>query len=118
MYRRIIKDSIGILASIKPSTLKKHCTACSHSKLITCPSISKSAHAILQFLDADACGPIEPPNGPFGFFLAIVDLSSKWSQVSLLSTRNTVFARILANILRRRAKFPNSPIRTLRVRSR
>jgi hypothetical protein len=118
MYKRIIRDSIGIPDDVKPSTMKNHCLACSHGNMITRPSISKIVYTIQKFLEqltADVCGSIEPASGPFGFFLAIGDSSSKWSQISLLSTRNLVFARILANILKLRAQFPEYPIQAFRV---
>jgi hypothetical protein len=86
--------------------------------MITSPSISKIVYTIPKFLEqlnADVCDPIEPVSGPFKFFLAIGDSSSKQSQISLLSTRNLVFARILAIILKLRAQFPEDPIQTLRV---
>ena len=69
----------------------------------------------LERLHADVCGPIDPPSGPFRFFLVIIDASSKQSQISLLSRRNLVFPRILAHILKLKAQFPEHPIKVLRV---
>jgi hypothetical protein len=118
MSKRIIRYSIGIPDDVKPSTMKKHCLACSHGNMITHPSISKIVYTIPKFLEqlnADVCGPIKPASGPFRFFLAIGDSLSKWSQISLLSTRNLVFARILANVMKLREQFPNNPIQTFRV---
>lgn len=50
MYHRIIKDIVGILAAVKPSTFRDNCLACSQGKLIIRPSIFKTLHAILKFL--------------------------------------------------------------------
>lgn len=50
MYQKIIKDIVGIPVSVKPSTFKNNCLACSQGKLIIRPSISKTLHAIPKFL--------------------------------------------------------------------
>ena len=47
--------------------------------------------------------------------MVLIDASSRWSHVSLLSTRNVVFARLLAQIIRLRAQFPDYPIKTIRL---
>jgi hypothetical protein len=106
MYHRIIKDTIGVPNDVHPSSLTQPCLACSQGKLIIQPSISKTPMSIPPFLHqlkADVCGPVDPPSGPFCFFLVIIDSSTKWSQVSLLSTRDLVFPRILAHILKLKA---------------
>lgn len=118
MFKRIIKDSEGIPKSISPASLKDVCLACSQGKLSLRPASSKTDYRIPQFLErihADVCGPVDPPSGPFRFFLAIIDASSKWTQVSLLSTRNLVFARLLAHILKLKTQFLEYPIKTIRV---
>nr|CAN61800.1 hypothetical protein VITISV_044293 [Vitis vinifera] len=43
------------------------------------------------------------------------DVSTRWSHVCLLSTRNVTFARLLAQIIRLRAHFPDYPIKTIRL---
>ena len=47
--------------------------------------------------------------------MVLIDASTKWSHVCLLSTRNVAFARLLAQIIRLRAQFPNYPIRKNRL---
>ena len=47
--------------------------------------------------------------------MVLIDASSRWSHVSLLSTRNLAFARLLAQLIRLRANFPNFPIKTIRL---
>lgn len=102
MFHKIIQDTKGIPNTVHPRSLKDPCLACSQGKMTTMPSSSTTKKNIPNFLErlhADVCGPINPPSGPFQFFLAIIDASTKWSQVSLLSTHNLVFSRILAHIL-------------------
>ena len=47
--------------------------------------------------------------------MVLVDASSRWSHVCLLSTRNVAFARLLAQIIRLRAHFPDHPIKSIRL---
>ena len=47
--------------------------------------------------------------------MVLIDASTKWSHVCLLSTRNVAFARLLAQIIRLRAQFPDYPIRKIRL---
>lgn len=118
MFHRIVNNSHGIPNSVHPRTFQWPCLACSQGKFITSPSPSKTDTELPRFLErlhVDVCGPIEPPSGPFRFFLVVIDASSKWSRVSLLSTRNQVFSRLLAHIIRLRSQFPEYPIRTLRT---
>ena len=118
MFQKMKRVTHGIPQNTRPTNLHQPCMACSQGKLILRPSVSKTIHEMPKFLErvhADVCGPIEPPSGPFRFFLIIIDASSKWSQVSLLSTRNMVFPRLLAHILKLKAQFPENPIKTIRV---
>lgn len=118
MYQIILRDTRGIPNIVHPTSMKKPCVACAQGKLQIRPSVSKTVHKIpvfLEQLNVDVCGPIEPPSGPFCFFLVMIFSSTKWSQVSLMSTRNLVIARLLTQLLRLRAQFPNSPIRTIRI---
>ena len=45
--------------------------------------------------------------------MVLIDASTKWSHVCLLSTRNVAFARFLTQIIRLRAQFPDYPIRKI-----
>ena len=47
--------------------------------------------------------------------MVLIDASTKWSHVCLLSTRNVAFARLFAQIIRLRAQFPDYPIRNIRL---
>jgi hypothetical protein len=63
----------------------------------------------------DICEPIHPQCGPFRYFMVLIDASTRWSHVCLLSTCNAVFARFLAQIIRLRAQFPDYPIQYIRM---
>ena len=120
MMRKIIENSCG-------HPLKSHqilqtnnfsCVACSQGKLIIRPSYSKIGRESITFLEriqGDICGPIHPPCGPFRYFMVLIDASTRWSHTCLLSTRNQAFARLLAQIIRLRAHFPDFPIRKIRL---
>ena len=47
--------------------------------------------------------------------MVLVDASTRWSHVCLLSTRNLAYARLLAQIMKLRAYFPDHPIKTIRL---
>ncbi|XP_012842190.1 PREDICTED: uncharacterized protein LOC105962428 [Erythranthe guttata] len=92
------------------------CESCSQGKLIIKPSIEKVGYespSFLQRIHGDICGPIHPASGPFRYFMVLVDASCRWSHVCLLSTRNVAFARLLAQIIKLRAHFPDYPIKKL-----
>ena len=92
--------------------------ACSQGKLIIKPSITKvdlESPLFLQRIQGNICGPIQPPSGPFRYFMVLVDASCRWSHVCLLSTRNVTFASLLAQIIKLRAQFPDYPIKGIRM---
>ena len=47
--------------------------------------------------------------------MILIDTSTRWSHVCLLSTRNVAFARLLAQIIKLQAQFPNYPIKIIRL---
>ena len=47
--------------------------------------------------------------------MVLIDASIRWSHVCLLSTRNATFARMLAQIIRLQAQFPDHPIKKIRL---
>ncbi|GKD13676.1 retrovirus-related pol polyprotein from transposon TNT 1-94 [Tanacetum coccineum] len=94
------------------------CTSCSLRKLIARPSplkVEKESHMFLERIQGDICGPIHPAYGPFRYFMVLIDTSSRWSHVSLLSTRNVAFAKFLAQIIKLRAHFPDYTIKRVRL---
>ncbi|GJZ53702.1 copia protein [Tanacetum coccineum] len=94
------------------------CTSCSLGKLIARPSplkVEKESLVFLERIQGDICGPIHPPCGPFSYFMALIDASSRWSNVSLLSTRNVAFAKFLAQIIKLRAHFWDYTVKRVRL---
>jgi hypothetical protein len=94
------------------------CAACSQGKLIIKSSPFKvivESPSFLQKIQRDICGPIHPPCEPFRYFMVLIDASTRWSYVCLLSTRNIAFARLLAQIIRLRAQFPDYSIQSIRM---
>ena len=120
MMRRIVTNSNGHpLTSRQILTFHDfNCAACFQGKMIVRPSFTKvvsDSPAFLERIQGDICGPIHPPSGPFRYFMVLIDASTRWSHVCLLSTRNVAFARLLAQIIRLRAQFPDHPIKTIRL---
>ncbi|KAJ9541050.1 hypothetical protein OSB04_027556 [Centaurea solstitialis] len=121
MMRRIIGSTNG--HPLKEQKIPQtgtftQCTSCSLGKLIVRPSPSKIEKELPTFLEriqGDICGPIHPPCGPFRYFMVLIDASSRWSHVCLLSTRNVAFARFLAQIIKLRAHFPDYSIKKVRL---
>ena len=120
MLRRILHQSNG--HSLTTGHISSHtdynCLACTQGKFITQPSSLKVDSDTPQFLEriqGDICGPIDPTSGPFRYFMVLVDASTRWSHVCLLSTRNLAYARLLAQIIKLRAYFPDHPIKTIRL---
>ena len=120
MMRRIVQNSNGHPLTSRQILVTNGytCAACSKGKLIIRPSFTKvtfESPAFLEHIQEDICGPIHPPSGPFRYFMVLIDASTRWSHVCLLSSRNVTFARLLAQIIRLKAQFPNHPIKTIRL---
>ena len=47
--------------------------------------------------------------------MVLIDASTRWSYVCLLSTRNVAFVMLLTQIIKLRAQFPNYPIKTIKI---
>ena len=118
MLRSILHQSNG--HSLTTGHISSHtdynCLACTRGKFITRPSSLKVDFDTPQFVEriqGDICGPIDPTSGPFRYFMVLVDASTCWSHVFLLSTRNLAYAHLLAQIIKLRAHFPDHPIKTI-----
>ena len=120
MLRLILHQSNG--HSLTTSHISSHtdykCLACTQGKFITRPSSLKVDSNTPQFLEriqGDIYGPIDLTSGPFRYFMVLVDASTRWSHVCLLSTRNLAYVRLLAQIIKLHAHFPDHPIKTIRL---
>ena len=105
MMRQIIENSHGHPLKNQKILLSSDylCSACSQGKLIVRPSHTKDlaeSPTFLERIQGDICGLIHPPCGPFCYFIMLIDVSSRWSHVCLLSTRNVSFARLPGKIIR------------------
>ncbi|XP_026398222.1 uncharacterized protein LOC113294003 [Papaver somniferum] len=97
---------------------RSFCKACSLAKTVSRPSYAKDTIQNIPFLQriqGDIGGPIHPECRPFKYFIVLVDASTRWSHVALLSTRNDAFAKLLAQIIRLRAHHPDHPIKFIRL---
>ena len=47
--------------------------------------------------------------------MVLIDASTRWSHVCLLATHNIAFSRLLAQIIKLRAQFPDYPIKSIRL---
>ena len=104
MMRRIIENLHRRLLKNQKILLSKDfsCVACFQGKMITRPSpvkVATESPAFLERIQGDICGPINPSCGPFQYFMILIDASTRWSHVCLLSTRNIAFVRLLAQII-------------------
>ena len=56
------------------------CAACFQGKLIIRPLLVKIGSESLGFLErihGDICGPIQPPNGSFRYYMLLIDTSTR-----------------------------------------
>ena len=67
----------------------------------------------LERIRDDVCGLISPPSGSLDCFMVLIDVSSKWSRMCLLSSRNFAFARLLAQIIKLTAQFLDYTIKSI-----
>ena len=109
-HRHPLKNQKILLSSDYP------CIAFSQGKLIVRPFHTKvlvESPTFFKRIQGDICGPIHQPCGPFLYFMELIDASSRWSHVCLLSTRNVAFFMLLAQIIRLEAHFPDYPIKKI-----
>ena len=120
MMRRIVQNFNGHPLTSRQILVTDDytCAACSKGKLIIRPSFTNvtfESPAFLERIQADICGHIHPPSGHFRYFMVLIYMSTRWSHVCLLSSRNVAFARLLAQIIRLGAQFPDHRIKTIRL---
>jgi len=47
--------------------------------------------------------------------MVLIDVSTRWSHICLLSTRNQAFVKLLAQLIKLRAHFPDYPIKKIHL---
>jgi hypothetical protein len=122
MLKKIANAVKGM--SLKQSDLaahgKKLCHPCAMGKLQNRPkaklhSQKLKPRGILDTLVSDVCGPISSPSGPFNYYMAVKDTTSRFSKVHLLASRNEVMPKLLTSIIHFKTQFPDHMIRNVRV---
>ena len=120
MMKKIIGNSISHdMENAKfPQNKDFCCTTYSTGKLILRPSYHKIRAKPLKFLEriqGDICGPIQPLSGPFRYFMVLIDASTRWSHVSLFLTCNHAFAKIIAQLIKLKAHYPEHRIQSIQM---
>ena len=69
----------------------------------------------LHRLHWDICGSNTPTSGPFRYFMVLVHAAGIHFEVSLLNTKNVVFSKLLAMLIKFRTHCPDFPMKTLRM---
>jgi hypothetical protein len=118
MMQKIIGNCTG--RDLKDAKIPKSndfvCTSCAMGKLILRPSSLKIHIESLRFLkriQGDISGPIQPLCGPFIHFMVLIDASTRWSHVCLLSTRNHDFAKFMTQVIRLKVNYPEYRIKSI-----
>jgi hypothetical protein len=47
--------------------------------------------------------------------MVLIDASTRWSHVCLLTTQNNAFAKIMAQVIRLKASFPENQMQSIRL---
>jgi hypothetical protein len=120
MMQKIIGNCTGHnLKDVKfPKSNNFECTSCAMGKLILRPSPLKIHAKPLRFLEriqGDICGLIQPLCGPFRYFMVLIDASTRWSHVCLLSTCNHAFAKFTTQVTRLKMNYPEYRIKSIRM---
>lgn len=92
------------------------CVACSQGKLITWASPVKRGNESLIYWEqrqGNICKLVDPSCGQFRYFMVLIDISTWWSHVCLLSAHNMALVRLLAQLIRLRVYFPEYLIKKM-----
>jgi hypothetical protein len=94
------------------------CTSCAMGKLILWPSLLKIHAKPLRFFEhiqGDICGPIQLLCGPFRYFMVLIDASTRWFHVCLLSKHNHAFAKFMTQVIRLKVNYPEYRIKSIHM---
>ena len=108
MFQRMLPILIGHTVCNSDANKVGRCDACAQGKMALKPSRWKLPTELpppLSRLHGDICSPILPASSPFRYYLVLVDAVGVHFEVSLLSTRNIAFAKILASLLKFRTHY-------------
>jgi hypothetical protein len=119
MMRKIIENCTG--HDLKDAKISKSidfvCTSpCGMGKLILWPLPLKIHAEPLRFLEriqGDICGFIQPLCGTFRYFMVLIDASTRWSHMCLLSTRYHAFIKFMTQAIRLKANYPEYMIKNI-----
>jgi hypothetical protein len=92
------------------------CTSCAMEKLIlqTSPlKIHVEPLSFLEYIQGDICGPIQLLCSPFRYFMVLINTSTRWSHVCLLSIRNHAFAKFITQVIRLKMNYPEYRIKSI-----
>ena len=118
MLRRMISLLEGHTLCTRDVEKTGRCGAYSEGKFSIQASKWKLPTELLQPLErlqGDVYSPITSLYGPFNYFFVLIDASSHHADVSLFSTRNLVFPKLLAMLLKICTHYPNSSVKALQV---
>jgi hypothetical protein len=110
MMRKILGNNIchNLIEAKFPKSSKFLCTAYVTGKLILRPSPVKIQVESLKFLEriqGYICGLIQPLSRLFRYLMVLIDASTRWSHVCLMSTQNHAFAKFVTQVIRLKAIF-------------
>ena len=118
MFRRMISILSGHEVFQGDANKVGVCVVCVQGKMINKPSIRTLPTKLpppLHSLYGDIYGPVTSASRPFRYFMVLVDAAGIHFEVSLLSSRNIVFAKGLAMLIKFRTHHPDFPVKTLRM---
>ena len=112
-----ISDSIDQIQLFLQQQQSEMCVACLKGKSHRQP-FSETTYRefqILERLDIDIIGPINPPSNKFKYVLTMVDRRSRKSAIALLTSKNEAFEKILTLLFKLKHHHPGNPIKILRL---
>jgi hypothetical protein len=87
-------------------------------KLILRPSPLQIYAEPLRFLERikkDICGPIQPLCCLFRYSMVLIDASTRWYRMCLLSTCNHAFAKFIMQVIILKVNYPKYRIKNIRM---
>jgi hypothetical protein len=69
----------------------------------------------LERIQGDICDPIQPSCGPFRYFIVLIDASTRWSHMCLLSTHNHAFSKFMTHVIRLKMNYPEYWIKSIHM---